>query len=130
LLLRSVSSTVRVRLSPLFLSAVYRNADIELVGDRTGFWQFTELLFLQFHFLLNVAVGSTNGFIPDGGINRDGDPNYQKPWSNGDGYIGGMRNFYNARNNWKWTWDTEGENAAMQVDYVRVYQKKLQPYVG
>jgi hypothetical protein len=76
-----------------------------------------------FHFILNVAVGGTNGFIPDGAINRDGDPNYQKPWSNGDSYIDAMLKFYNSRSQWKWTWDVEGDNAAMQVDYIRVYQR-------
>jgi len=75
-----------------------------------------------FHFILNVAVGGTNGFIPDGAVNRGGDPNLQKPWNNGDGYINSMQKFYNARGNWQWTWDVEGENNAMQVDYIRVYQ--------
>jgi len=46
----------------------------------------------------------------------------QKPWNNGDGYVNGMRNFYNGRDNWLWTWDSEGENNAMQVDFIRVYQ--------
>lgn len=78
---------------------------------------------LQFHFILNVAVGGNNGFIPDGCVNRDGDSNYQKPWSNGDSYIDAMLKFYNSRSNWKWTWDSEGDNAAMQVDYIRVYQR-------
>jgi len=75
-----------------------------------------------FHFILNVAVGGTNGFIPDGAVNRGGDPNLQKPWNNGDGYVNSMQKFYNSRNNWLWTWDAEGENNAMQVDYIRVYQ--------
>jgi hypothetical protein len=76
-----------------------------------------------FHFILNVAVGGTNGFIPDGCINRDGVPEYQKPWSNSDSYENAMRKFYDNRNNWKWTWDSEATNSHMQVDYIRVYQK-------
>ena len=80
-------------------------------------------MLLQFHFVLNVAVGGTNGFIPDGYINRGGVPAFQKPWNNGDGYIAGMQNFFNARNNWKWTWDNEGDNNAMQIDYIRVYRQ-------
>jgi hypothetical protein len=75
-----------------------------------------------FHFILNVAVGGTGGFIPDGAVNRGGDPGLQKPWNNGDGYVGSMQRFYNARGAWQWTWDMEGENNAMQVDYIRVYQ--------
>jgi len=77
----------------------------------------------QFHFVLNVAVGGTNGFIPDGCINRDGHRNAQKPWSNGDSYTVAMNKFYNSRNQWKPTWDSEGDNLAMQVDYIRVYQR-------
>jgi hypothetical protein len=75
-----------------------------------------------FHFIVNVAVGGTGGFIPDGAVNRGGDPNLQKPWNNGDGYLLGMQKFYNARGNWLWTWDSEGDNNAMQIDYIRVYQ--------
>jgi len=77
-----------------------------------------------FHFVLNVAVGGTNGFIPDGAVNRGGDPNLQKPWSNGDAYTTAMSKFFNSRQNWKWTWDDEGSNADMQIDYIHVYQRK------
>jgi len=76
-----------------------------------------------FHFILNVAVGGTNGFIPDGCTNRGGVPEFQKPWNNGGGYENSMRQFYNSRGNWQWTWDSEGDNNAMQVDYIRVYQR-------
>jgi hypothetical protein len=77
----------------------------------------------NFHFILNVAVGGLNGFIPDGCINRGGDPALQKPWSNGDWYVTALQKFYNARGNWKWTWDDEGDNNALQVDYIRVYKR-------
>lgn len=80
----------------------------------------------NFHFILNVAVGGTGGYIPDGAINRGGNPDQQKPWSNSDWYVTAMQKFYNARNNWKWTWDQEGDNNAMQVDYIRVYQGNKQ----
>jgi len=76
-----------------------------------------------FHFLLNVAVGGTNGFIPDGCSNRGGNANYVKPWNNGDWYNLAMQKFYNARGNWQWTWDQEGMNNNMQIDYIRVYAK-------
>ena len=71
---------------------------------------------LQFHFILNVAVGGTNGFIPDDCING-GAP---KPWSNSDGWSKAMEKFYDDRTNWQTTWS--GEDAALQVDYIRVYQ--------
>jgi len=44
-----------------------------------------------------------------------GDTN--RPWKN-DQYA--MKNFWNARSQWAPTW--QGEDAAMQVDYVRVWQ--------
>jgi hypothetical protein len=77
-----------------------------------------------FHFILNVAVGGTNGFIPDGAVNRGGEGRQQKPWNNGDGYINSMKKFYDARGNWKPTWDNEKDNNAMQVDYIRVFKRK------
>jgi len=75
-----------------------------------------------FHFIFNVAVGGTNGYISDSAVNRGGDPNYKKPWSNSDGYNSAMQKFFNARDNWLWTWDSEGDNNAMQVDYIQVFQ--------
>jgi len=74
------------------------------------------------HFIFNVAVGGTNGFIPDGCSNMDGEAGRQKPWVNNVGQAEGMWNFYNARESWEDTWTNEGDNLAMQVDWVRVYQ--------
>ena len=73
--------------------------------------------------MLNVAVGGTIGFIPDDGINQDGDPSHQKPWSNTDSYENAMRSFYNNRHNWNATWTAEADKAAMMIDYIRVYQE-------
>jgi len=71
----------------------------------------------QFSIILNVAVGGTNGFFPDGIV-----PN--KPWANTDSNA--PEKFWNARADWLPTWQHgEGkisENAAMQVDYVKVYK--------
>ena len=78
---------------------------------------------------MNVAVGGTNGFIPDGANNRGGVSYFQKPWSNGDPYVTAMKKFYDNFKNWKWTWDSEGDNNAMQIDYIRVYQKKTRTEV-
>ncbi len=74
----------------------------------------------QFYIILNVAVGSTAGYMPDGALNRGGE--FNKPWHNSDGYELGMHRFWEARNDWEWTWDKEGDNVEMQVDYIRVYQ--------
>ena len=49
---------------------------------------------------MNVAVGGTNGFIPEDGINRGGDPQYVKPWANGLGQSEAIHNFWDARANW------------------------------
>jgi beta-glucanase (GH16 family) len=75
-----------------------------------------------FHFILNVAVGGTGGYIPDNCTNKGGASNMQKPWRNTESQNGAMRNFYNARSYWQPTWEVEGENNAMQIDYIRVYQ--------
>lgn len=73
----------------------------------------------EFFIILNVAAGGTNGFFPDDVPN--GTP---KPWTNSDGAA--STNFWNGRDDWLPTWEHgEGkisENAAMQVDYVRVYR--------
>jgi hypothetical protein len=61
----------------------------------------------QFQIILNVAVGGT--FFPDNIGNR--------PWA-WDGHP--MRDFWERRNEWLPTWHEE--EAAMKIDYVRVYQ--------
>ena len=79
---------------------------------------------LQFHFILNVAIGGTNGFIPDDCINRGDNDQYGKPWLNSQSQIEAMGNFWDKRDRWYWTWaQTEGDNAALQVDYIKVYQQ-------
>ena len=90
---------------------------------------------------MNVAVGGTNGFFPDTWTNAA----YPKPWSNTSPtaprqaykhhrhvpYMWDMlmfnvsRDFWNARGSWYPTWNPDvnnGEDAAMVVDYVRVYE--------
>jgi len=76
----------------------------------------------DFHFIFNVAVGGTNYFIPDDCVNWDGEAGREKPWRNGVSQQQGMWEFYNARSSWEDTWTREGDNLAMQVDWVRVYQ--------
>lgn len=76
----------------------------------------------DFHFVLNVAVGGTNSFIPDDCVNWNGEEGRQKPWRNGVEQKQGMTEFYNARSSWEDTWTNEGDNNAMQVDWIRVYK--------
>ncbi len=63
-------------------------------------------------------MGGSLGFIPDGCVNRGGTAN--KPWSNTDPWAVAMEKFYDDRHNWLETWN--GEDAALQVDYIRVYR--------
>jgi len=56
-----------------------------------------------------LATGGTNGYFPD-------NVTPAKPWRNDGGNA--FTDFWNARNAWYPTWN--GEDAAMQVDYVRV----------
>jgi len=66
----------------------------------------------KFYFLINLAVGGSNGFFPDTFTGP-----YPKPWLNTSPNT--FLDFWNGRNNWLPTWN--GEEAALQVDYVRVY---------
>ncbi|ELU17581.1 hypothetical protein CAPTEDRAFT_128848 [Capitella teleta] len=73
------------------------------------------------HFILSVAVGGVGGYFPDDVINRGDNAVFGKPWNNTESQVDAMWNLWDARDRWLWTW--EGEDAAMQVDYIRVYQK-------
>jgi hypothetical protein len=63
----------------------------------------------DFHLVLNVAVGGTNDFFPDG---LGG-----KPWSNQSPQS--VNEFWNARDSWYSTWDDE--KSALRIDSVRVW---------
>eukprot|EP00475_Leptophrys_vorax_P045444 TRINITY_DN941_c0_g2_i5.p1 TRINITY_DN941_c0_g2~~TRINITY_DN941_c0_g2_i5.p1 ORF type:complete len:363 (-),score=111.87 TRINITY_DN941_c0_g2_i5:48-1136(-) len=64
----------------------------------------------KFFLVMNVACGGTTGYWPD--------TEPAKPWSNTDQHA--VNSFWNNRGAWYPTW--EGENAALQVDYVKVWQ--------
>ncbi|XP_070564349.1 beta-1,3-glucan-binding protein-like isoform X2 [Ptychodera flava] len=66
----------------------------------------------EFYIIMNVAVGGTNYFSDDF-TNLP----YSKPWSNQSPTA--ALDFWNARNQWYPTWN--GEDAALQVNYVRVW---------
>jgi beta-glucanase (GH16 family) len=63
----------------------------------------------EFYFTINLAVGGTNGYFPDG--------MGAKPWSDNDPHS--INSFYNNRGSWIPTW--QGEGAALKVDYVKVW---------
>ena len=57
------------------------------------------------YLIINVAVGGTNGYFPDGN---------GKPWSNSDPHA--VNSFYNAKDQWFPTW-----TSPMAVDLVKVW---------
>ncbi|XP_060553352.1 beta-1,3-glucan-binding protein-like [Ruditapes philippinarum] len=66
-----------------------------------------------FYLILNVAVGGTSGFFPDGWTY-----NSPKPWRNDSPHENA--DFWNARNNWLGSW--HGDDVAMEIDYVEMKQ--------
>jgi beta-glucanase (GH16 family) len=64
----------------------------------------------EFYLIMNVAVGGTGPYFPD---NVAG-----KPWTNSDQHA--INSFWQGRQKWLPTW--KGNNCAMAIDYVRVYQ--------
>lgn len=65
-----------------------------------------------FYLILNVAVGSTNGFFKDGVAN--------KPW--GDKSLSAPREFWQAQEQWLSTWG-DGDTRGMTVRSVRMWQQ-------
>lgn len=62
----------------------------------------------DFYLVMNVAVGGTSGYFPDGMAG--------KPWSDQSQHA--ATEFYQAKGAWWPTW--KGEDSALQVDFVRV----------
>ncbi|KAI0033592.1 glycoside hydrolase family 16 protein [Vararia minispora EC-137] len=65
-----------------------------------------------FYLILDVAVGGTNGWFPDGAGN--------KPWLNGA--LNAMFNFAAAQDVWYATWPKDEDDRAMRIDSVRMWQ--------
>lgn len=109
-----------------------KNRLVEVNFDEKSMWelgQFDELNYAnpwqgrgksapfdqKFHLIMNVAVGGTNDYWPDGKSN--------KPWSKE--VPDAAKRFWEARSDWLPTWQQDvnnGENAALQVDWVKVWQ--------
>jgi len=70
----------------------------------------------EFYLIANLAVGGTNGFFPDEAVNEGGAP---KPWASASGTA--FADFWNGRGGWYPTWEAAGEDAALQIDHIRVY---------
>ncbi|KAG0348788.1 hypothetical protein BG004_004145 [Podila humilis] len=67
----------------------------------------------EFYLIINVAVGGTAGYFPDGVGN--------KPWSDRSEHA--VNEFYAAKDDWYPTWGPEhGLDRALAVDYIRVYK--------
>nr|ADK77876.1 lipopolysaccharide and beta-1,3-glucan binding protein [Portunus trituberculatus] len=70
----------------------------------------------KFYIVINLAVGGTGGFFPDGIA--------EKPWSNDSPQA--FLDFWNGRGKWLPTWEQgEGkisEKAALQADYIKVWK--------
>lgn len=66
----------------------------------------------EFYLVLNVAVGGTNPYFPDG----EGG----KCWTMGSQTA--ALDFWNCKDQWYPTWESAGERVAMRVGWVRVYQ--------
>ncbi|KAH9958464.1 glycoside hydrolase family 16 protein [Russula dissimulans] len=66
-----------------------------------------------FYLILDVAIGGTNGWFPDGAGN--------KPWLNGA--INAMQLFAKAQDTWSKTWPSSEEDRALRVDYVKMWEQ-------
>ena len=67
-------------------------------------------------------MGGPGGLFPDHDIvNHGNNYKYDKPWSNTQTFVDARQSFLKARGRWNWTW--VGDDAAMQVEYVKVYQR-------
>ncbi|KAF8962845.1 GH16 beta-1,3-glucan recognition protein [Flammula alnicola] len=66
-----------------------------------------------FYLIMNVAVGGTNGWFPDGN---------EKPWL--DGSNTAMGDFWRARDKWLPSWSTSNmASRSLVVDYVKMWQQ-------
>ena len=68
---------------------------------------------MQFHFILNVAVGGV--YFTEGCTNIP----FNKPWSRNDTIQ--MKPFWEVKDQWLPTWNATTEDNAMKIDYIRVY---------
>ena len=68
----------------------------------------------DFYLIINLAVGGTGGFFPDGCNNQNGD----KPWSNNA--ENAPAQFWDNRSRWLPTWNRGTEDSALQIRNLKV----------
>ncbi|KAE9383113.1 concanavalin A-like lectin/glucanase [Gymnopus androsaceus JB14] len=68
--------------------------------------------FPKFYLILNVGVGGTNGWFPDG--------QEDKPWI--DASDTAIRDFTNAQSTWSATWPEDDCEWGMVVDYMKMWR--------
>lgn len=69
----------------------------------------------EFYLIINLAVGGTNGYFPDG-LGDKPWKNYQLPNNSA------QKQFWDNRNKWLGSWDN-GLDRAFKIDYVKVYDE-------
>lgn len=74
----------------------------------------SQFYYAQFYFIINVAVGGTNGYFPDGNNTI-----HQKPWNNTS--PSAMKDFWIQRGDWIKNWRFDNDNSSLIVDSVRVW---------
>ncbi|KAH7103335.1 concanavalin A-like lectin/glucanase [Auriculariales sp. MPI-PUGE-AT-0066] len=67
----------------------------------------------EFYLILDVAVGGTNGWFPDG--------KGKKPWVNGASQA--MKDFARAKDQWYPTWPTDLKSRSLAVESVKMWQQ-------
>ena len=73
----------------------------------------------EFFLVMNVAVGGTNGYFPDGDCN--------KTWTNSDPKA--VNAFWDSNSTWYPTWNYPASNqAAMKVDSIQVWSLDSNPF--
>ncbi|KAJ7244244.1 hypothetical protein C8J57DRAFT_1364151, partial [Mycena rebaudengoi] len=63
---------------------------------------------------MNVAVGGTNGWFPDGP---------EKPWLDGSAPLTAPRDFLQTKDQWHPWWSQDIERCAMVIDSVKMWEK-------
>ncbi|CAG0884835.1 unnamed protein product [Cyprideis torosa] len=131
--------TYRLEWTPEYIAFFYDDVEVKrVVPPSGGFWELYDFdtffpgvsspwfgddisimtpFDQEFYIILNVAVGGTNGFFPEGCTNMG----YNKPWSNTS--PNAMNEFLSTKHLWYPTWnkETDPDQSAMLVDYVRVW---------
>lgn len=72
------------------------------------------LIFLQFYFIISLAVGGTNGYFPEFKNTQS-----IKPWNNSS--PAAMKEFWSNREQWLPSWHIDTDDSSFIVDSVKVW---------